>query len=505
MKWLLRQIKKYPWLVAAIILLCFTLPTLARYSFWFDESYTSAITDHSARQAIELTAVDVHPPLYYIVMFYWRDVFGSSDIAMRSLSVVFGVAALIFLYKLLARLFERRTATVGTIFASLGPFVIRYSQEARMYTLVATFILASTYVLVVLMQRRLAARSLKLWVVYGLLITACVYTHYFSSLILVPHLVYIIRVNQSPQTSGRLKRWLQALRRVRKGLLVAGGISFGLFLPWLPTFMRQIGSVNNGFWIPQINELSISNLFGKILLYHDYDVRQISSYITLLLLVIFLISLTRWVRKQPSVDRQGYNLLLNSFWLPVLILFLISAAPGTSSYFYVRYFAQYAYFFYGLIGVVVWRLITTKRTQKIGLSLGMVIIIAFSIGISNVLRGVDKRDNSANQTFQIINQGYKSGDVIVALDFGVWFDLNHYNLTKQPVHYLYEQKDYGSLQPIFRQPGLRVESLSELEGRRIWLAASYGWQDFSLPAAWGQPIEVANGRGSFVRLYELTD
>ena len=87
--------------------------------FWRDEAFSWAIASRGAR-ILPLTARDFNPPLYYLLLFAWMQVFGSSEIAMRSLSVLFFAGTLWVLWRFLIDLLTvppRRAAAYVLLFA----------------------------------------------------------------------------------------------------------------------------------------------------------------------------------------------------------------------------------------------------------------------------------------------------------------------------------------------------------------------------------------------------
>lgn len=86
-----------------------------------------------------------HAPLYFLITRFWLQLFGSSILAIRSLSVIFSLLAIIALYYLCRELFNCRL--VGEIAISLmavSPFFVAYAQEARPYSLWTLTILLSS-------------------------------------------------------------------------------------------------------------------------------------------------------------------------------------------------------------------------------------------------------------------------------------------------------------------------------------------------------------------------
>jgi 4-amino-4-deoxy-L-arabinose transferase-like glycosyltransferase len=81
----------------------------------------------------------VQPPLHPILEWLAIRVLGDSTFAVRLPSLAAGVALIPAIAWLAAVLFDRRTAVVAAVFASVGPILVWYSQEASGYALVALF------------------------------------------------------------------------------------------------------------------------------------------------------------------------------------------------------------------------------------------------------------------------------------------------------------------------------------------------------------------------------
>ena len=108
-------------------------------SLWLDEAVTAKVVmSYSYTEIInKFSPTDFHPPLYYLFMKAWTNVFGYSEVALRMPSVLFCLISgyLIFL--------------IGGIWAAtfflLNPLIIYYSQDARMYMMATFFLTAGTY------------------------------------------------------------------------------------------------------------------------------------------------------------------------------------------------------------------------------------------------------------------------------------------------------------------------------------------------------------------------
>ena len=124
-------------LIVALIGLALRVYRLDAQSFWYDEGNSVRIAERSIQLIIEGAAGDIHPPLYYLVLHYWRAVVGDSEVALRLLSVACGTGLIVFTYLVGTALFRPRTGLIAAVFVAFSPFAVYYSQEARMYVMLA--------------------------------------------------------------------------------------------------------------------------------------------------------------------------------------------------------------------------------------------------------------------------------------------------------------------------------------------------------------------------------
>src|SRR5439155_14818712 len=76
-----------------------------------------------------------HPPLYFLVLRGWRTIFGDSEAALRALSALIGVVAVLLLFDAV-RLAHGTCAGLWTAaIMALAVPMIQYSQEVRGYIL----------------------------------------------------------------------------------------------------------------------------------------------------------------------------------------------------------------------------------------------------------------------------------------------------------------------------------------------------------------------------------
>jgi len=126
----------------AILWACILLAAawrLARLDFqplWWDEGWSVYFATVSVPDMLRLTAVDIHPPLYYLLLQGWTWLFGPGVWSVRLVSVLVGVAAVPVMYAVGRRLMGVRLGLIAAFLLAIAPLHIYYSQEVRMYGLV---------------------------------------------------------------------------------------------------------------------------------------------------------------------------------------------------------------------------------------------------------------------------------------------------------------------------------------------------------------------------------
>ena len=104
---------------------------------WWDEGYSVWFATHPLAQMAALTAQDIHPPLYYALLHGWAALLGTGPAALRLLSVAVGVLTIPLLYLVARRMLSARAALLAAFLLTINPLHVYYSQEVRMYGLVA--------------------------------------------------------------------------------------------------------------------------------------------------------------------------------------------------------------------------------------------------------------------------------------------------------------------------------------------------------------------------------
>ena len=140
------------WLCGAIILgTFFRVWRIERLGqFDFDEVASVWYARHSVSEIFHAIADAPfeHPPLFYVLLHFWNQVFGETEPVVRLFSVVPGVLMIPVTYLLGARLFSRYVGILSAFLVAASPQLIFYSREARMYSIATLFGLLALYLFV---------------------------------------------------------------------------------------------------------------------------------------------------------------------------------------------------------------------------------------------------------------------------------------------------------------------------------------------------------------------
>lgn len=330
-------------LFLALILRLFNL----NQSLWLDEAINVvAAKSYGLKELItQYSLGDYHPPLFHPFLWLWIKIFGSSEIAVRLPSVIFGCLTVWFTYLIAEEIISKRhpefisgsfvnspqksikmpkqvrhdelkvknIPLIAAFFMAIAPYNIYFSQEARMYALEGFLGTAAIY----FFFRILKKDSFFNWAGYTIFITLAIYIDYFGFFIPLVPLVFLL----TKKTKGL---------KLLKGWLISTFISVILWLPWLPLFLKQFDNaqrtaINIPGWAQVVGSGTLKILaltfvkfsIGRIHFYNK--VLYATGVIPVVLFFIYL-----GTKGLKIIEKNNRRLLLIWFFLPIITSFLIS-------------------------------------------------------------------------------------------------------------------------------------------------------------------------------------
>jgi hypothetical protein len=141
----------------------------------------------SALLAYKASLTNAHPPLIYMVLYYWHFL-GRSELMLRFPSVMAGAAFCWMLYKWMGLAFGRAAAWIGLILATFSPAMVALSAELRAYALLLFCMGGALYFL----ERAFAEKSVgKMWCFTGFLYLS-ILSHYSACFFAAAAGIYVL-------------------------------------------------------------------------------------------------------------------------------------------------------------------------------------------------------------------------------------------------------------------------------------------------------------------------
>jgi 4-amino-4-deoxy-L-arabinose transferase-like glycosyltransferase len=301
-------------LILFIALIVRLLGILTR-PIWYDEAFAVLFAEKGLAAMLKGTlardasgaAAEEHPLAYYSILWGWMKIFGESLVSVRLLSILFGLGIVLAAYFLLRILFANpRLALLGALGVALSPFQAHYSQEIRMYALLALALTVATFAL----WQGLSTDQRRWWVLFAVCAALAEYTQNLAAFYLVPLAL----------TPVLLRRWDKV-----KMTFLAGAGALLLYLPWLLQLPAQFAKIQNAYWVERP---TLSNVFTTLLSYVTnlpIDDRWISLAMVVTLVVTVLAAYQTFLalKKRRPGARRGAWLAYLAF-TPAMLMFLVS-------------------------------------------------------------------------------------------------------------------------------------------------------------------------------------
>lgn len=440
-------------------------------SLWHDEAFSALyIGKYGWGEMMHRIILDVHPPLYYIVLRLWSYVLGHSLLSLRSMSILFGLLTIWAGYLFIRKAFGNRAyALLAALFIAVNPFQIQYALEVRMYTLGTFLTLISSYLLLKAFENR----KIWTWALYGIAVSAMAYTHYFLFFTIAAQGLYALY--------HLLKEHRLAVFRVRETYLMAGSylLSLLLYIPWVPSLLEQIGRVQDAYWIPAPDRWSIPGTIWKMTFGGqgmNHPTLAAASVIAIILAIYMLIKLARPAK-----------------WLVFLGLVVPFAASLLLSYKTAIYLDRYFVFASLYMSIMLALALSAIPAITIRRSLLAVFAISSVVVFFQNWKVLDVRDMGSTQNRKpgmakaaaMINEEASPNDKIYVGSSFVFFTFQYYNAT--PIKPLLLSAGSTDTIPHFSgtailtdddiqltQEGL-VPATAVKKGDRVWLLWTTGW------------------------------
>ena len=296
---------KFLFIISIVAFFALIFSPLTNVLFFVDEYYTLGLIKHPLMQGITITANDVHPPLYYILLKVCVTIFSMFNIIFISKIVTIIPYLIILLFAGTKIKTEYNWLTAGlftfTLF-SMSNFFITY-LTIRMYSWAMLFLVLSF----IYLKDVLTHSDLKSWVLFTLFTLLGAYTHYYCAIssVVLYFLLLIYFYLDDNFTKGDIKKWFASVF-----VLIIG------YLPWTYILLNQVRNVTQGFWIPPID----FNAFLNLLSFYANSTSEILMIISVIFIIVLLIIAIINIKQENNTE--------NNYILMGMLVFVFSLILG---------------------------------------------------------------------------------------------------------------------------------------------------------------------------------
>lgn len=196
-------------------------------AIWYDEAYSLTLTRFDPITMARLAALDFNPPLNELILWPIVRLLGEIEIALRLPALIASLVSLWLAWRLCDELYivrpTQRIASMALV--ALLPVGFWTAQDGRVYALLTAFYLGQLY----------AARR-RNWIAVTICTIGLLYGHTTGVFYALSGLLAALLMTSS--------------NRVRRSLLIAGGVGGLAYLPYLPVLLHTTG---NDFWLEPLS------------------------------------------------------------------------------------------------------------------------------------------------------------------------------------------------------------------------------------------------------------
>lgn len=359
-------------------------------SLWFDETFSVHFSLLSWGEMFRMLSVDVHPPLYAMVLKVWMMMFGDSVAVLRLLSLFLGVVAVAVIARFAYERYGREAAIVAGSIAAFSPIAILTSLEVRMYSLLLVLVsIGGLYGFRFLEKQDKRLRDALPWMIC---FSLAAITHISGALVFS---VFVLLVLIARDISSRL--------RLQIGLLSFFGVS--PFLVWL--LMSAKARYGMVFQEWQFRGVAVGNSHVEniVATYFGNGLVAIGAAVGMIVLLFWYI----FYESRRQVDQQWKRLLV-LLMAPMLVFSMFTVSVP-------KYFLAALPFGAVLLGGVIvehWRLLKEKRALWSQIFLGVVVVVyvlAVTPSLTRVVAG-EKRVRW-DEVGELLERSVQDGDLVV--------------------------------------------------------------------------------------------
>lgn len=219
----------------------------------YDDAYSAFMIKSSYEDIVRITAIDVHPPLYYWGLKAFSSIFGDSVFILRLFSMLGVFATMLLGCFPIRKLFGDKVAISFIILLLIFPVTQYLATDIRMYSWTMFFVL----VCAVCAYKVYNESSILNWLLFFITSICAAYLHNYGLLSVLGIYLFLLFFLVYAK-----KKWYH--------LIICGLLFSAAYTPWLLQLVWQLNDVANDYWI---KPLTLNDLFLHI--YYFYSPKEV--------------------------------------------------------------------------------------------------------------------------------------------------------------------------------------------------------------------------------------
>ena len=215
---------------------------------WVDETFSLGLAQHNIKDLVSLTAQDVHPPLYYLILKIAMIIFPGSVTAAKIVSAIPVIIVLCISHIFFSKEFSCKYSIFFNLLLLSYYSVMQYAVEIRMYSWCLLFCMLCCICSYYIIQKG----NLKYFLLYVLFAEFGAYSQYWTAFGLAINfmLISILCIIKN--------------KRLIRNILISAVLGVVLYLPWINVVIRQVSQVSESYWIAPITFKTFLGYFTSI-------------------------------------------------------------------------------------------------------------------------------------------------------------------------------------------------------------------------------------------------
>lgn len=362
-------------------------------SLWRDEAFSLLVAQKPISFIFQNLTFE--PPVYYILLHYWIKVFGTSEIAARSLSLLGFALATVVVISWSEKLFNKHWLSWFTpLLFFTNPMLLYYAFEIRTYGWYIFFAVLALYAY--------SQSRWRLWVVatiFGF------YTHTYFLFLFAAQGIHWAILHRHKLT--------KPFTLIREPAVASSLLALSTMVPWMIRVLREAATLKQSWYFP-VNINLIRSVLGNMYLGYEgtpWYLWGFTAPLSLVLLMVFFIA----VYKKSTRARN--TIFLFSAIIPLTI---VIGASFIKPLFVNRYLISVTIAEVFLIALAI-EAIKNRFLQKIF----AVCFLLFALGF-NVWYPSQHAKLNIRSTIQEVNALKGKDDVILAQSPLIFFETIYY-------------------------------------------------------------------------------